>query len=300
MNIKSVAILYICTGKYSVLWKEFYESFEKNFLQNCKKEYFVFTDANSIEYETENHNIHRINQQPLKWPYSTLMRFHMFNNIENELSSFDYIFFYNANAYAVNIINEDMVLPRKEKNEKLCVVKHPAYRNCKPFEFPYDRNIKCKAFIPYGFGKDYVQGCLIGGTASGFLKISKTIAKQIDIDLKHNIIALWHDESYLNKYILKNKNYRLLGIEFADPISTNPNSVIIHMRQKERYFNVDSVKTNSLKTQLKGLNRFYCEKTFRFLSKKAIFKCDYKNTKKQRGVAYAIAWGIKNFPKTLL
>ena len=77
--MKKVAVLYICTGKYSILWKEFYESFEKHFLPDCKKEYFVFTDADKIEYEDNNSSIHRIAQEALQWPYSTLLRFHMFH-----------------------------------------------------------------------------------------------------------------------------------------------------------------------------------------------------------------------------
>ena len=40
-----IAILYICTGKYVVFWKDFYQSFEKKFLKKSEVEYFVFTDA---------------------------------------------------------------------------------------------------------------------------------------------------------------------------------------------------------------------------------------------------------------
>ena len=41
----TIGMLYICTGKYTVFWPEFYETFSRNFLPGCKKEYFVFTDA---------------------------------------------------------------------------------------------------------------------------------------------------------------------------------------------------------------------------------------------------------------
>ena len=46
-----VGMLYICTGKYTVFWPEFYRTFNEKFLPNCEKEYFVFTDASTIEYE---------------------------------------------------------------------------------------------------------------------------------------------------------------------------------------------------------------------------------------------------------
>lgn len=43
MNMK-IAILYICTGKYNVFFRDFYSSSEKYFLPNCEKTYFVFSD----------------------------------------------------------------------------------------------------------------------------------------------------------------------------------------------------------------------------------------------------------------
>ena len=46
-----VGMLYICTGKYTVFWPEFYRTFAEKFLPGCEKEYFVFTDAPAIEYE---------------------------------------------------------------------------------------------------------------------------------------------------------------------------------------------------------------------------------------------------------
>ena len=43
--MNKVAVLYICTGKYDVFWKDFYISYEKYFLPDCEKHYYVFTDA---------------------------------------------------------------------------------------------------------------------------------------------------------------------------------------------------------------------------------------------------------------
>ena len=44
----TIGMLYICTGKYTVFWPEFYETFNRNFLPGYKKEYFVFTDASPL------------------------------------------------------------------------------------------------------------------------------------------------------------------------------------------------------------------------------------------------------------
>jgi len=73
----TIAILYICTGKYDVFWKQFYKSCRKRFIPDYSKDYYVFTDA-EILYKEEQGNVHKIKQECLGWPFDTLMRFQMF------------------------------------------------------------------------------------------------------------------------------------------------------------------------------------------------------------------------------
>ena len=98
-----VGMLYICTGKYTVFWPEFYRTFNEKFLPNCEKKYFVFTDAPAIEYE-DAPGVHRIYQEPYPWPYSTLKRFSIFLTQETVLSKMDYLFFFNANLTCTQTI----------------------------------------------------------------------------------------------------------------------------------------------------------------------------------------------------
>ena len=58
-----IAILYICTGKYDVFWKEFYRSCEQYFLPNSNKNYFVFTDSKELYDEKNNDKIFKIYQE---------------------------------------------------------------------------------------------------------------------------------------------------------------------------------------------------------------------------------------------
>ena len=75
-----IAILYICTGKYVQFWEDFFKTAEKFLLNDCEKHYFVFTDSPQIYGEQQNH-IHKIKVSALVWPYSTLLRFHLFVNV---------------------------------------------------------------------------------------------------------------------------------------------------------------------------------------------------------------------------
>ena len=82
-----IGILYICTGKYDIFWKDFYLSAERYFMQDQSFiiEYYVFTDSPKLYDEENNKHIHRIKQKNLGWPDNTLKRFHIFLRIKEQL-----------------------------------------------------------------------------------------------------------------------------------------------------------------------------------------------------------------------
>lgn len=294
--MKKVAMFYICTGKYNLLWKEFYESSEEFFLRDFYKEYFVFTDAEKLEYENQNSRIHRIKQEKMPWPYPALYRYKMFGRISDDVKDFDYVFFFNANALFLKEITDNMILPDSNKKELLTVLKHPAYRFNGIYDCPYDRNYKCRAHVSYRKGKDYIQSCIIGATTAEFTKMAKKLENDTDKDLSKQVIALWHDESYLNKYII-GKKYKLLPIQFGSNSDKVSEDAVIWMRPKKLYFDVDKFKANSDYTELGKFNKFINKISHRIVKNKDVFKCDKVILKKQKGAAFAFFWGLKNYWK---
>ena len=206
-----IAILYICTGRYIRFWEEFYEKTEKFFLTSYHKEYFVFTDQAVAPI---NERIHPIKQKQLGWPYDTLMRFAMFRKVEDQLSSFNYIFFLNANMRFLQPVNEE-VLP-SEKEGGLVAVKHPGFFDKTNEAFTYERDPRSEAYIPEGNGQHYFMGGFNGGTSEAYLQLIKDLDRNIKKDLRKNIVAIWHDESHLNKYLLDHK-CKVLDSSFGYP-----------------------------------------------------------------------------------
>jgi hypothetical protein len=235
-----VGILYICTGKYIAFWEGFFKSYEKNFLPNCEKEYFVFTDAQRLSVGEDCPNVHRIMQEDLGWPGNTLFRFQIFRRIEEQLRKFDYLFFMNANCVCISSVTEEEFLPAIGQ---FLVVQHPGYYNRKSMQFPYDRQKNSSAYIPYGKGKCYVCGGVNGGTASEFLKAIDILSERIQADYQKGAIARWHDESQLNRYVYENMNYRLLTPAYCYPEGwTLPFEKKIMVRDKSKFFNVKEIK----------------------------------------------------------
>jgi hypothetical protein len=205
-----IGILYIATGKYIVFWKDFFTSCEQYFIPGSQKEYFVFTDASTFEFSA-NESVHTIPHKKLGWPYDTLMRFHVFSTIMEDLAAFDYIFFFNANMLFVNPVTAEEFLPNGKTDDGLLVTLHPGYFNQPVTAFPYEKEQSLsKAYVKAGEGNHYFMGGLNGGTKTAYLQLITSLKNNTQADLDNNIIAVWHDESQLNKYML-DKNPRILS-----------------------------------------------------------------------------------------
>lgn len=210
-----IAILYICTGRYSMFWKKFLQMAEKNFLLNSEKHYYVFTDDNEI-LSIVSDRIHPYYQQVEKWPFPTLRRFAYFLQAKEELLKYDYLIFMNANLIVNKKVKEEEILPVGE--EKLFVTLHPGPFDGTPYEFEYDRNPYCTAYIPEGEGYYYFAGGLNGGKSEDYIGMMELLSGNIEKDLENNIIARWHDESHLNKYMYDyREKYKIISPAYLYP-----------------------------------------------------------------------------------
>ena len=229
-----IGILYICTGKYTIFWKDFYLSMEKNFIEESEKHYFVFTDSDELDFEKKNPRIHRIYQENLGWPNNTLMRFDIFLSIEEELKQMDYLFFFNANLLIKEKVSKDEFLPDGDK--KLVATLHPGFYNKKRKLFTYDKNKKSTAYIPSNEGTNYYAGGLNGGITNIFIEAMKTMNDNIKKDSEKNIVARWHDESHWNRYLINRDDIRILSPSYLYPEDwVIPFEPIILIRDKNKY-----------------------------------------------------------------
>jgi hypothetical protein len=211
-----IGIIFIATGKYYIFTKDLVESFEKFFLPNHEKKYFVFTDNNDPDVKGD--NIHYIIKEKEEWPFDSLNRFKNIYENKDLFSDIDFIFFTNANMKALQLINDE-ILP--DENYDFSAVIHPGYFMDKNEGFPYERNPSSLAYIPYGEGESYYQGCFFGGRKSEFIKMCDVIAENTKEDLDNDIIASVIDESHMNKYLI---DKRVMPIS---PVYAYPEQILI-------------------------------------------------------------------------
>lgn len=190
-----IGLVVIATGKYTQFIPPLYKSVKKHFMKNHEVKMFVFTDG----IIPENDIIKRVEQEHLGWPGATLKRYHIFDNNKEILSDMDYLFYCDADMKFVSDVDEE-ILPEKDSNG-LVGTQHPGYYERRG---TYETRKDSTAYVSPDEGNIYYAGGFNGGTSEAFLKMSKIIKERVDKDLEKDIIAIWHDESQMNRYFVDN------------------------------------------------------------------------------------------------
>ena len=190
-----IAILYICTGKYGVFFPDFYASCEKYFLPEAEKTYFVFSDHREF---AEYPKVRFSYKECQGFPKDSLFRFDDFVSVRKEILEHDYAYFFNSNMLFVEPVGEEF-LP---KGEKLTAVLHPYYVKRWPCVMPYERNKASWAYVaPYEGDYYYFMGGVNGGRSEAFVEFAEECSRRVHEDYEKGIVAVFHDESMLNRYM---------------------------------------------------------------------------------------------------
>ncbi|XP_063792346.1 histo-blood group ABO system transferase-like [Pseudophryne corroboree] len=92
---------------------------------------------------------------------------------------------------------------------------HPGFFRSSRKDFTNERRPASAGYVPYDEGDFYYTGCYFGGTIEGIYKLTNHCHHAMLADKEKYIEALWHDESYLNRYFLYHKPTKVLSPEYA-------------------------------------------------------------------------------------
>lgn len=161
---------------------------------------FVFTD----QPEYSDHFV-TVPYPDLGWPNATLMRYHGILEKEMLFVSYDNILYCDIDMLLVSDISQDIF------KKGITAVVHPGYPDA------FDRNPASTAYVPNILHPTYYQGCLVGGSRDEFLIMCSNLAAQISIDRAFGVMAIWHDESHLNRYLIDHPPVISLPPTYAYP-----------------------------------------------------------------------------------
>jgi histo-blood group ABO system transferase len=204
-----VGLCIVGTGKYDVYAQACVESARDHFCTHHDVTYFVFTDGQIAEAP----DVVRIEQPRLGWPYDTLKRFHIYDANCEKLEGMDYLFATDADMRFVGEVGDEILKTR-------VVVEHPGFAGKKG---TYETNPESTACVKKkeSKGKTYFAGGFYGGEREEFFRFVRHAKNMVDLDLAKNFIAIWHDESHLNRYFLDNKPSLVLSPSYCYPESWN-------------------------------------------------------------------------------
>lgn len=248
-----IAIMYICTGKYEKFWDKFYQTSEKFFYPEIDKHYFVFTESERVMSQKFD-NVFYIYQKKSGWPYDTLLRFHWFSMVQDQIEKYDYCYYCNANSVFVQKVTPDIIpLPTREKPIILwCHTAH--YDHYSSNDITTEKNPKSTAYVGENVFCRSHGGGFFGGTGEGFLKMTLELRDNIQKDLNAGIIAVWHDQSHIIKYG-SDHVYMEVGRDLICQEERNPveGKCVMVFLAKEKNGGIDNLRENGWGPRLRHM-----------------------------------------------
>jgi hypothetical protein len=191
--MKKLGIIFIGTGRYIGFYPEWRAAIDRHFCNDVEKQIFVFTDAQSTPVSDEV----LVPIPHLPWPKVTLSRYRSMLKIYQSSQGCSHFVYMDADMVPVADICFDELFSGKD----IFCVNHPGYPECGQGD--YDTNPSSNAFvgiIPPGYL--YSQGCLWGAEWHEFFTLVIQCVQWTDADQAKGHTPPWHDESYLNKYLI--------------------------------------------------------------------------------------------------
>lgn len=195
-----IGVLTIATNKYIDFIPKLYQGLDKHFIEHDR---ILFTDR-----DFDGETVIKIPHEG--WPYVSLKRFHYFCDASDILSKYDYLLYLDADTVIVDDFGEEIIGDRMG-------ALHPGFYGLPEPTFTYERNPKSTACTVNG--SRYYYGAINGGKR--FLEMCHTLRDNIQEDLDNGLIALWYDESHLNKYYADNPPDVVLDPSYCYPQDWN-------------------------------------------------------------------------------
>lgn len=204
-------LLIIATNKYIDFLPNLIESADKFFLPNHNVEYFVFTDKEDLNLKSDR-KITVLKTEHKQWPWMTLGRYKIFNDNKSILKNKNYLFYCDVDMLFCDTVGDEILSER-------VATQHPAF--CGGRGTP-DTNPESLACVSIFEKMQYFAGGFNGGYSSEYLKMCEKLSHNIEKDKQNNVIAIWHDESHMNRYFIDNPPTKILDPGYCYGESLRP------------------------------------------------------------------------------
>ena len=211
-GVFKVGLNIVAIAKYIKFLQPLITSADKFFMTDHNVTYFVISDHLDEVAKVKTHrHVVSIMEKSQGWPNNTLVRFQFINKHRDAYYEMDFL-------YQVDVDMKFVFKFNSEALGKRAGTLHPYFYTRQRRSFTYDRNPKSTAYVNRSEGEYYFAGGVFGGCRKEVITMADTIVKNILTDLrKYNYIALWHDESHLNRYFIDHPPTKILSPEYCYP-----------------------------------------------------------------------------------
>lgn len=183
----TIGVLLISTWKYN--------RFIDNTIAGIRKHFFSKSGGVKIFLHTDSAAAHdadvKIYLPHKPWPEMALNRFKIFLDHQDKYDV-DHLFYLDIDVDVVGAIDEEAL-------HDFAAVAHYGYIGTRGTP---ETNPESAACIYPNENLTYVCSGFFGGKKQRIIAAAKEIQKTIEKDLQKNIIAVWHDESHFNRYVV--------------------------------------------------------------------------------------------------
>lgn len=167
---------------------------------------------------TDDPDLHPCEQVPVTaqgYPNETLHRYHTILEHEHVFDEYSHLFYIDVDALFVSPTGEEIL------SDGITATLHAGYVTPSRFnQFrrgDWETRPASLAYVPPDTGKTYYCGGFNGGTREAYLEMARIIRGNINIDAKRDIVAKWHDESHLNRYLAYKPPAKVLSPAYCYP-----------------------------------------------------------------------------------
>nr|XP_039317439.1 histo-blood group ABO system transferase-like [Saimiri boliviensis boliviensis] len=209
----TIGLTVFAIKKYVAFVKLFLETAEKHFMVGHRVHYYVFTDQTAAVPHMALGAGRQLSVLEVpayqRWQDVSMRRMEMISDFceRRFLREVDYLVCADVDMKFSDHVGVEILSP-------LFGTLHPGFYGSSRAAFTYERRPQSQAYIPRDEGDFYYLGGFFGGSVQEVQRLTRACHQAMMIDQTNGIEAVWHDESHLNKYLLRHKPTKVLSPEY--------------------------------------------------------------------------------------
>uniref|UniRef100_A0A8C9QF38 Globoside alpha-1,3-N-acetylgalactosaminyltransferase 1 (FORS blood group) n=1 Tax=Spermophilus dauricus TaxID=99837 RepID=A0A8C9QF38_SPEDA len=209
----TIGVTVFALGKYTRFVQHFLDSAEEFFMRGYRVHYYIFTHDPAAIPRVPLSAGRLLSIIPIRrhshWEEISTRRMetislHIAKRAHREV---DYLF-----CLDVDMVFRNLWGP--ETLGDLVAAIHPGYFTASRQQFPYERRRASTAFVADSEGDFYYGGAVFGGRVASVYEFTRVCHMAILTDKANGIMAIWQEESHLNRHFISHKPSKVLSPEY--------------------------------------------------------------------------------------